>query len=545
MATLNQYRKRGLTALLSVLHRKWVVLRLQIGRLAGIGRTTQAVHNLFGFLALVLSGVYSLACRGFDWVWRVLRRAACYIDPLAELLAAAGAELRLAGLRLRSRSAPRDRLIPCMLLLTATVCICTTSFLGIELKVSINGQTMGYVSSRSEMEAILDRVSEQVSDYLGTPYSLDLDVAYSLGYSTGGQAVNEESVSNFILSSLGNQTARYVLTVDGQVVGAHDSRTALELLRQRMLESNAVSTHGGRVEFVQDVAVTPASGTDVTLMSIDEIESRLSGNTSESVVYTVQAGDTVSAIAQKYDTTVSAILSINPGLQAEKIHVGDEITLAASVPTLSVKETVTEHYTRRVGYETVKETTDALYTTQSRVKQAGVYGEAEVTADVVYVDGQEQSRTILEWINTVEPVDEIIEVGTKQPPKKAATGSFMKPSNGYFSSGYGYRRSLGDFHTGVDFAGSVGTSIFASDGGKVTYAGWKGNYGYCVFIDHGNGFTTVYAHCSRLLVKVGQSVAKGETIALVGSTGRSTGPHVHFEIRLNGKTVNPLNYISK
>ncbi|MBQ9926293.1 MAG: M23 family metallopeptidase, partial [Clostridia bacterium] len=83
----------------------------------------------------------------------------------------------------------------------------------------------------------------------------------------------------------------------------------------------------------------------------------------------------------------------------------------------------------------------------------------------------------------------------------------------------------------------------ASDGGRVTYAGWKGNYGYCVFIDHGNGYTTVYAHCSKLLVKVGQSVAKGETIAKVGSTGRSTGPHLHFEIRVNGKHQNPLNYI--
>ena len=121
----------------------------------------------------------------------------------------------------------------------------------------------------------------------------------------------------------------------------------------------------------------------------------------------------------------------------------------------------------------------------------------------------------------------------------------MKPSNGVFSSGYGYRRSLGDFHTGVDFAGAIGTSIYASDGGKVTFAGWKGNYGYCVFIDHQNGFVTVYAHCSKLLVKAGQSVAKGETIARVGNTGRSTGPHVHFEIRHNDQTVNPLNYINK
>ena len=543
MATLNKYRKNYISNMLNALHRRWIVLRLSTGRLAGIGKTSQAVHNLLGFLAVLLSAVLTVGKKCFGLLQDLADHASVLVDPLTELLARIGVEGKLVVLRLRSRHIQRDRLIPAMMLLTATVTICTVSCLGVGLRVTINGQPMGYISSKAEMESILANVEDRVSNYLGSPYSLNLNVAYAIGYNDGLKAVSEESVSNFVMSGLSNITTKYVLTVDGEVIGAHESKTALELLRQRMLEASINTYRGGKVEFVQDVRIVPMGSEDATMMSIDEMETALSGNSRESVVHTVQSGETVSGIAYKYDTSVSAIQEANPELIPEKIKIGDEITVSASVPTLSVKETVVESYTRAVGYETIKEKTDDLYTTQSRVKRAGVNGEAAVVAEVVYVDGAEQDRLILEWENITEPVDEIIEVGTKQPPKKAATGRFMRPANGYISSRYGYRKNMGDFHTGVDFAGPTGTPIYAADGGKVTYAGWKGNYGYCIFIDHGNGYTTVYAHCSKLLAKVGQSVAKGETIARVGSTGRSTGPHLHFEIRVNGQHKNPLNYI--
>jgi len=543
MATLNKYHKNNAIDITAALRRRWVALRLSTLRLAGIGKTSQAVHSLIGFLAILFSAVQTAGKKGMGLLQEVGAQAAEWVDPLADLLGKVLGEARLTVLRLRSRHVQRDRMVPAMMLVTATVMICTISFMGVGLRVTINGQPMGYIGSKGEMETILMNVEDKVSNYLGSPYSLNLDVAYTIGYNDGLSSVSEESVSNFVMSGLKGITTKYVLTVDGEVIGAHESKTALELLRQRMLEASTADYRGGKVEFVQDVKIVPMGSEDATMMSIEEMETALSGNSREPVVYTVQSGDTVSGIAYKYDTSVSAIEAANPDLVAEKIKIGDEITVSASIPTLSVKETVVEEYTRAVGYETVKETTDALYTTQSRVKRAGVNGEAAVTAEVVYVNGQEQERTVLEWINISEPVDEIIEVGTKKPPKKAPTGSFMRPANGYISSRYGYRRSMGDFHTGVDFAGPTGTPIYASDGGKVTYAGWKGNYGYCVFVDHGNGYTTVYAHCSKLLVKVGQSVGKGETIAKVGSTGRSTGPHLHFEIRVNGKHQNPLNYI--
>ena|GEM_PF-3502072 len=110
----------------------------------------------------------------------------------------------------------------------------------------------------------------------------------------------------------------------------------------------------------------------------------------------------------------------------------------------------------------------------------------------------------------------------------------------YISSPFG--RRWGRQHQGIDFAASMGQSIYAATAGKVIHSGWEFGYGKSIVIDHGNGVQTRYAHCSKLLVKVGAEVAKGDEIGLVGSTGHSTGPHLHFEVIVNGVRKNPAWY---
>lgn len=127
---------------------------------------------------------------------------------------------------------------------------------------------------------------------------------------------------------------------------------------------------------------------------------------------------------------------------------------------------------------------------------------------------------------------------------KPFSGGLSRPCGGRISSRFGYRvhpiTGVYKLHTGVDMATSSGTSIKAAADGVVIIAGWQGAYGYAVVIDHGGGVSTLYGHCSSILVRVGQEVSRGEVIARVGSTGYSTGPHLHFEKRINGTPVNPM-----
>jgi murein DD-endopeptidase MepM/ murein hydrolase activator NlpD len=127
------------------------------------------------------------------------------------------------------------------------------------------------------------------------------------------------------------------------------------------------------------------------------------------------------------------------------------------------------------------------------------------------------------------------------------TGRIYWPLTGRISSRFGWRRhpvlKKRKYHSGIDIAAPSGTAIMASDHGVVLYSGWNGGYGKMLSIDHGNQISTVYAHCSQLLVKVGDKVAQGQRVAMVGTTGLSTGPHLHFEVRVNGKPDNPMKYL--
>lgn len=135
---------------------------------------------------------------------------------------------------------------------------------------------------------------------------------------------------------------------------------------------------------------------------------------------------------------------------------------------------------------------------------------------------------------------------TNAPTQPANNGSFAwpVPSSSYITSYYGWRKIFGgsSWHAGIDIAAGMGSNVVAARGGRISYIGWLGTYGNLIIVDHGDGFTSRYAHLSAYNCSYGQSVSRGQVIGFIGSTGRSTGPHLHFEILRNGSTVNPLSY---
>lgn len=265
------------------------------------------------------------------------------------------------------------------------------------------------------------------------------------------------------------------------------------------------------------------------------------------VEYTIVSGDTLSEIALKVNIPMDTIVEMNRDLLDSvntPIHVGDKLIITVPEPELSVTRLETKYYEEIYDADTVYIENDDWYTNQSVVLQQPSAGFRKVAVQEVFVNDKVIERNILKQELVKEAVALVVERGTKIPP------SYIKPiSGGRLSSGFGPRKApmkgASSNHPGIDWSTPVGTSVVASCGGTVSKAGWASGYGYCVFIEHEDGKQTRYGHLSKVLVKAGQKVKQGEKIALSGNTGNSTGPHLHFEIRVGGSPVNPLNYVQK
>lgn len=205
----------------------------------------------------------------------------------------------------------------------------------------------------------------------------------------------------------------------------------------------------------------------------------------------VRFGDTLEGIAQRYNLSVGQLVQLNPELQQSPLIVGRRLRIptASSAPRVHSLLSLKPATSGGVSWP-----------------------------DTPDYDAPSESR----------------------PPSSAR---WLWPARGVFTSGYGWR--WGRMHKGIDIANSVGTPIIAVQSGRVTYAGWNdGGYGYLVEITHADGSRSLYAHQSRLLVQVGEEVAQGQQIGQMGSTGRSTGPHLHFEIHAPGLgAINPISVL--
>jgi len=244
----------------------------------------------------------------------------------------------------------------------------------------------------------------------------------------------------------------------------------------------------------------------------------------EIITYAVQPGDTAELIAQSFGLQPTTLMWSNPEMEKmpDLLQVGQILTI---LPIDGVYHTVEVSDTLESLAEKYKVTVEAMTTCAFNTIPAG--GQLAVGEKLI-VPGGTKPYVAREVTAYQGPVETIV----------TGAGIFYWPASGVLTQGYWYG------HRAIDIGSSVGSAIVASDGGYVSFAGWTDiGYGYLVVLDHANGFQTYYAHLSRIFVTEGETVYAGEVIGAMGSTGNSTGPHLHYEIRYNGYPTNPLIYL--
>lgn len=412
--------------------------------------------------------------------------------------------------------------------------------------VTVDGEQVGVVADQEVVAQAIQAVEEAGTNILGYDYQVEGDIQYQFEVSLRSDLSQQSDIQDYFFTQLdevSGELRMYQVSVDGATVGVikneEDLNQLLENMKAKYTTENTVSA-----EFLDTVTVEPVYTAD-TVLTVEEMEQALQASSNGSTTYTVVQGDTFNAIAYANDMSVSDLKALNPNVDINRLMVGDVLNVKELTPVLSVQTVDNITYTESIECPVETREDSSMYKGETKIITQGVEGEAQVNATVTYVNGQETERVINSSVTVREPTTTVKAVGTKEKPKTASTGSYSWPITGRITSYFGGRYIFGSYsyHSGIDISCSYGAAIKAADGGTVTFAGYKGSYGYLVIITHDNGTQTYYAHNSSLLVSAGQKVYKGQQIAKAGSTGRSTGTHCHFEVRVRGTSVNPLSYL--
>lgn len=404
--------------------------------------------------------------------------------------------------------------------------------------VLCDGKVVAITETRSDALLAFNNAKEDLASLKDAKIG-DIRLSFVISNKDNFQTVS--CAKNSICAVYDGRVDAYGIFAEGVMICAlkteEEANNTLEDYKKEYTTEGSIE-----VSFNKNVEVVATRVPSLSVLSGQDAVNALKTPVGGIKVHVVSEGETISEIAEMTGTTTKKVMEMNPGLTPESLQIGTKLNVSDTTPAIAVrtKEAVTA--IEKIAYDTNKVKDSSQYTGITIVISDGEYGEKEVNYDVYKENGIVTEKLATAEKILKEPVTKQVKVGTKERPRYMATGKFRNPfSGGLITSRYG-SRSRG-FHTGLDLAGSTGSPVYASDGGTVSFAGWSGGYGKVIKINHGNGYETYYAHLSSINVSNGQKVAKGEMIGRVGSTGNSTGPHLHFEIRLNGRTLNPANYI--
>ena len=359
------------------------------------------------------------------------------------------------------------------------------------------------------------------------------------------EIASERELYDLLKNNVAYSIMAYSINIDGKRVGLVNSRKEAESVIEEVKDyftKDYDSESLLEVTTVEDIVIEQVKARNLEIQDKESLVNYIIKGTDEEQTYIVEKGDTYWTIAEYFKMSLDDLITANPNSDPERIQIGDELNLIVPKPFINVQVKRTVIQEEKVPYETEYAYVSYMYNDEEVITKRGEYGISEIEAIVTEQNGIQVEKEVLTEKVITEPVTQLVTTGTQDPPPKKGTGYFINPLPGsIISSRFGSRS--GGFHLGQDMAKASGSAIKAADGGTVTFAGWSGSYGYMVDIDHGGGFTTRYAHCRELYVSAGEKVYQGKVIAAVGSTGVSSGPHLHFEVRKYGSVVNPAAYI--
>ena len=409
------------------------------------------------------------------------------------------------------------------------------------LKLSINDQMVGYVSEEKDYNEAKRMLQSRMVSVDGTKWSDN--TKYTLAVVRDSDMTETYKLADNILLASGEDiTEGTGVFVGGVYLGCTTDTEKIYTKIDTLIKSYSeqVSSLGNAVvKFKHNVELTdgifPTSG----LKDYSYFESMIDENPATDLIYTYEDGDDLEKLASSNGLTLDELKAMNPSVNFQGLSSGTKLYVSRGEGIFSVKTLVVETYIETIPYDTTV-IPDVRYDVgYVQIVTRGSVGENKVTVEIEYQNGREISREVIETIALTEVVNEQMIVGTKPLDGTTVgaigTGYLSWPTGDYL---YIFRGWIGGVHRGIDITAARGTPVYAADNGIVEYAGWHGygntGFGNYVMINHNNSMTTHYAHLDGYIVKVGDVVTKGQVIGFVGSTGNSSGYHLHFAIQING-----------
>lgn len=424
--------------------------------------------------------------------------------------------------------------------------------------VVVDGQEIGIVNDKAIIEVWEKENYDEVKDeYLNVEVSLKNDIVLVSERKLKTDYDNSK-VLETLKSIVTYEAVGVAIVVDGKSIGVvNNLETASSLLsmiednykpkKESTVSASSIEAPNSdeiqllNIEILEEVTFQNVGISPEEIILEEDMLTLLKKGTLEEKVYIVQKGDTISGIAQKFDLTKDQLYKMNPELKGELIHIGDELIVTAYASPVTVRTVENKKRMEEIAYPIKYETDNSMFYNEAKVLVMGVEGKKLVEYKITKENGNVIEKIILSEEIQQEPIGKVVLKGTKIVPTKGSGTMSWPTVGGIITSNYGPR--WGSFHYGIDISGVSDRTIKAADNGTVSFTGYRGGYGNCVIIDHGNGTQTLYGHLNSISVSVGSSIAKGQKIGVMGCTGNSYGVHLHFEVIVNGDKKNPVNYV--